>query len=273
MTVHRNRAPGGGIVDFTSEHWPAKNIGTETLVAVGDECSAEITGAIGGRGNRDGHVVDDLRFAELLEIEKEKCLVLAVIKLGNLHRATNGKPIVVASGTRANELIVSSAIGQTRVGERRSGVEDFVDEIIVDRAVKLVGAGLDIDVEQSAADRAIFRREIAGLDGDFLDCIYAWLSLRRRVGKSGVRGILPFHMEGIRIRLRSIDLDLRVRNVICARNHVQHIIRIANTGTARIRGADTKHRQLIERLHFHVRADVAGLGLQQAGFSANRNGL
>jgi len=55
------------------------------------------------------------------------------------------------------------------VGEGRAGVEVFVDEVVVAAAVKLVGAGLHGEVEESAAGLPKLRRVVAGLKCDLLD--------------------------------------------------------------------------------------------------------
>ncbi len=65
---------------------------------------AEITVAIGRGRNRDGNVINDLRLAELLKVEKEESFVAAVVDLGNHHRAADGKAVIVPAGYRPDQL-------------------------------------------------------------------------------------------------------------------------------------------------------------------------
>src|SRR5205807_4994988 len=113
--------------------------------------------------NRDGLGVDVLGFAELLEVEKEEGLVMAVVELGNGDRAANGESPVIAPRDGF------------RVDPWRGGVERLIYEVVVAAAVKPVGAGLHRVVEKAAADLAVFRGEVAGLHSDFLDGIDARL--------------------------------------------------------------------------------------------------
>src|SRR5262249_53211646 len=125
---------------------------------------AEVTVAVSQRGNGLKLVIYVLCFAELFEIEKEECLVFA-------YRPANRKAIVIPSGARPRVRLTGL--------ERISCVERFVHEIVVDRAVVLVGSRLHRDVEDTAADLTIFRSKVARLNCDFLNGVHTRLGLRR----------------------------------------------------------------------------------------------
>ena len=50
------------------------------------------------------------------------------------------------------------------IGKGKTGIESFVHQVVVAAAVELIAAGLHREIEVTAADLSVFRREVAGLD-------------------------------------------------------------------------------------------------------------
>src|ERR1039457_3596784 len=68
------------------------------------------------------------------------------------------------------------------VGKRLPGIEILVAEILKTRTVQRVGTGFRGEVEQPAADLAVFSRKVAGLERHLFERKHRWLT-GRRVGR------------------------------------------------------------------------------------------
>src|SRR5437016_553034 len=95
-------------------------------------------------------------------------------------------------------LTTLQAVGFTGVGERRSGVESLVHELIEGASMECIAAGFHGVVEVPAARLSILRREIRSLDRDFLDGLNTYLTVLIRLPPDAVGGVLSFHANGLR---------------------------------------------------------------------------
>src|SRR5205823_3748331 len=137
---------------------------------------AEIAATIGESRNRRNTGVDELRFAKLLEIEKEEALVAAVVQLSQPYRTTNAKPIVVFSLCVPDVLSGSTAVAcADSVRKWRTGIQRLVDEIVIDSAMELIRTRPHRVIEIAAAGLAELGGIIAGLNGNFLDGLHTCL--------------------------------------------------------------------------------------------------
>src|SRR5262245_531462 len=161
------RGPGcGRIVNHALEHLTPQWIGPDHATRYR---RAEITVSIGVCRNCLISIVDSGSLPELLEADEEECLVPA-------YWTTDGKPVIMPpcpwSRIRA------------KVGERVARVERFIHQVFISGPVELIRARLHRDIEHTAAGLAIFGREIARLNRDFLDCVNARLALRRNARRA-----------------------------------------------------------------------------------------
>src|SRR5690348_15338605 len=102
------------------------------------------------------------------------------------------------------------------IGERRSGVEEFVHEIVVDASMELVGAGLHGQVEYAAAGQTELGRVVARLNGEFLNGVHARLGLGLG-GIPPVGRVLAVNAHGLGVGGVPVDPNGGVARVIRAR--------------------------------------------------------
>src|SRR6185369_13259606 len=100
QAAHATHRPSGTrIVNHAFEHLTAERIGTDYFCVRKDR-RAKVAYAIRRDGDGLKLVVDLGGLSERLKVEKEEGFVVAVIDLGNPHRAAQRKAIVVAARAR-----------------------------------------------------------------------------------------------------------------------------------------------------------------------------
>src|SRR5215472_5768494 len=85
------------------------------------------------------------------------------------------------------------------VGKRLAGIDCFIHKVFVAVAVELVRARFHGEIENATAGLSVFRGIVAGLNRDFLHCVYAGLSLRWCIGDKAVGRVLTFDSKSLRI--------------------------------------------------------------------------
>ena len=70
-------------------------------------------------------------------------------------------------------VMLADLAAHSRVG--LTGVQGFIDGVVVYGAVERVGTTLGDNIHDRSAGGAELRGEIAGLDGDFLNRVHRWL--------------------------------------------------------------------------------------------------
>ena len=89
------------------------------------------------------------------------------------------------------------------------GIEVIVAQELESAAVKLVGAGLQADIDNSAEEMAVLGAGIIGDDVHFLDCVNA-----RRIGDVVVDEFVVVHaIQNVVIGLLAIAVQVRPRRV------------------------------------------------------------
>src|SRR5262245_5805951 len=129
---------------------------------------------------------------------------MAVIEFGHHRTANTETPIVAA-------FAIPYQFTTTVVGKRPAGIERFVDEIVVNAAMKLIGARSHRDVEQTTARLSIFSREVAGLNRDLLNGFDALLCLSDRTVADGSSSVLA--------------IDAQCRGIACHPVYTNRLIR------------------------------------------------
>ena len=157
----------GGVVNHVFEDRASQPVGGH--LAAGERF-AEIAPSIRQCRHRNREVAD-LGLAELFKIDEEECLIVTVIDLRQ-HRTTETETPIVSPFAVPHRMPVPI------VGKRPARVKRFVDEIVVNAPMELVGPRPHGHVEQTTARLAVFSREVAGLDRDLLDGFHALLCLR-----------------------------------------------------------------------------------------------
>ena len=133
-----------------------------------------------------------------------------------------------------------------------------------------VGAGLHGGVEEAAGHLAVFRREVTGLDRQFLNRVDAGLGLGLRVDQV-VGGVLAFDAQRLRIARVAVDADAAIGAEVGTRQQQNRRIRVADTGSACATRADAHHRKVVHAVRVDVVADFAALGLQQRSCVGHRH--
>src|SRR6185437_5937758 len=121
----------------------------------------------------------------------------AVVDLRQLHGTTKAEPIVIPAHARTKQAALSV------VREWDAGVQRFIHKVVVARAVELIRPGAHGDVEEAATGLPEFRGEVAGLNGEFLNCFHAGLRRGLHAGTDAVRRVLTFYSHGLRIARES----------------------------------------------------------------------
>src|SRR5438874_10187873 len=88
---------------------------------------------------------------------------MTVVQLWNRYRTTEAETVIVAPLARTQQMTMPV------ISKRRAGVEAFVDKVVVNAAVILIGARLHREVKKAAASLAELRRVVAGLNRNLLD--------------------------------------------------------------------------------------------------------
>ena len=91
----------GSKIVFSGTGWPVP--GSVPMVLTGQELAHVACVHLSG-GHSLERIVDDLCFAELLKIEKEKCLVAAVEEFGNPDRTTQREAVIVLARTGPQQV-------------------------------------------------------------------------------------------------------------------------------------------------------------------------
>src|SRR5262249_49238993 len=123
---------GKRIVNHAFQNGIAERILAEVCAGDGP---GEVARARGRGGDGDGGVVDVKKFAVLLPVIEEESPVLALVHLGNPHRTADVKTVIVAADALYG------------VDERRGSVKGVIRQVIIARAVILIGAGAHGDIE------------------------------------------------------------------------------------------------------------------------------
>ena len=115
------------------------------------------------RGHGRGEVA--LRpLAQPLEITEEECPIVAVVELRNHHRTTRRRAELVALEIGPRQAAL--------VGEIAIGVQFRVPQEFVHRAVQLIGARLEYDVDNSATGPPELGRVAVGLHLELLHRVH-----------------------------------------------------------------------------------------------------
>ena len=134
--------------------------------------SGKISGAKCGRGNIENVGGGAGPAAGAFIVAEEEGLVLAVVDLGDLYRATEGKAELI--------LLERLTLRAAGIGEEVVGVELFVAQKLPGAAVQSVGTRFRSGADNPAGGPAILGAETAGLHLEFLDGVNGG-----RVGDSG----------------------------------------------------------------------------------------
>src|SRR6185312_10153508 len=70
-----------------------------------------------------------------------------------------------------------SSIGDAMVRKGQPGIQSLVDQVVIGAAMEGIRAGLHRVVEISAGSLSVFRREVAGLNREFLDGVHTALAV------------------------------------------------------------------------------------------------
>ena len=208
--------------------------------------------------------------AELFEIDEEKCLVSAVVQFGYPNRAAEREAVIVAAHTVADVLPVRwiGAVGAVlgaSVGKGQTGVQSFIHKIVVAAAMELVGAGFHRVVEISAGRLPVFRIEVAGLNGDFLNGVHATLAVLLRNLPDVAGRVLPFNrmfslLAGRPFTTTAVSFWKAVpgRRIIACRG-----LRMLPMPVAAPAAVGCENRQLVNVVRSHRVADFAAFRLHQ----------
>ena len=167
-------------------------------------------------------VLTCLGLAELFDVDEEECLIATVIEVRNPYRAAERESVIVAP------LAWPDQVSATVVCERVTGVQNFVNEIIVDGTMELIGSGLHGDVEKATTDLAVLSSEVTGLNGDLLNRVDAGLLLCWNARNTGAARVLSFDPVGLRVIRRSVHFHFGIGSVIGSRDDLQDRVGIAN---------------------------------------------
>src|SRR5690242_19076741 len=135
-------------------------------------------------------------------VEEKERAVMPVVNLGYPYRAADTEAEVLFAALRAHQASIAG------VGERNTGVQSFIGEVIVSAAVELVGALARCEVEKPARDLPEVRRKVARLQRELLDGFDRGL---RFVGNARVQiagGVLAFEDDAECIIRRAVYLDI-----------------------------------------------------------------
>src|SRR5262249_43401870 len=173
--------PRGGIVDFVGKNIPTQTVDSNSrcgnaqvwieVRATGRRNRGEVAIAKRDRRNRV-RKAQQRRLFEPLDAEEKECFPVALRKKRN--RTANCSAKVAAAVSRTLQMTVSIT------GERITGVQCLVDEVLVSASVKLARARLHCDVEETTPCLPEFRSIVAGLHGDFLNGVGARLVFLQR---------------------------------------------------------------------------------------------
>ena len=105
----------------------------------------------------------------------------------------------------AGLLRIACDDGGIRKGQ--AGIECLIYQVDVAATVELVRSRLHGVVEKPASGLAIFRREIAGLDGNLLDSVHATLADLRILAPSAVGRVLALDADSLSGGWKSIDAE------------------------------------------------------------------
>ena len=160
----------------------------------------KIARPVGSRRHRLNAVGSCSALPELLEIEEEEGLVVAVVNFRNGDRSAYRESIIVPSHGVADVLARFIRALRAGIGERQAGVQSFVHEVVVGAAVVLIGARFHGVVDGAAANLAILRGKITGLDTYLLDGIHAATQTVRLYRFPDISGcFLAFDPDGFAI--------------------------------------------------------------------------
>ena len=198
-----------------------------------------------------------------IKLKKKKVLLRPSYSLGDHTGTTHGEAVIVLAN-----LVLDS-------GVRLRRVQRFVDQIVVTRAVQLVGAALGDQIHDRSAGSAELRGEIAGLNGDFLDRFGRRLRLHGRALQARASGV---HRRTVQPRLErvarsSVD-DRRNHRAIGAAvgilNTRQKARRRKQIAYAVVGRAGLEQRQVVQLRQRDILHQFAAFGLQQRCFGRYR---
>src|SRR5262249_51186314 len=145
-----------------------------------------------------------LGLAELLEVDKEECLVMTVIDLRH-YRTTETKAPIVSPFPAAQQMSASI------IGKGLTRVKSFVDKIVVNAAMELVRPRPHRHVKQTTPRLTEFSREVAGLNRNLLNGLYALLRLRNLTVLDRSGGILAIDPQRGGVALHPVDAHRLIR--------------------------------------------------------------
>ena len=210
----------------------------------------------------------------MLEAEKEKRLVVSVVKFPENDGSPNRKPIVVLPLRVPDMLPCLRRVvcDGGSVGERYSRIQKFIHQIIVCAAVELVRTGFHRVVEIAAARLSVLGGIIARLNGNLLDRIDPGLSHLVLLTPHTIGRVLTLDSNSLRTGRHAVNAKRVVVVKRCSRqkrNRLQWISNIAEASEAR----EGDHGQVVQLVGGDVLADFAAFGLQQRALGFYRNGL
>ncbi len=236
--------------------------------AVGRPRLREVAGAL----ERARHRVDlrERHFAaDLLPVVHEEGLVGAVVEPGDLHRSVDGEPRLVP--------VEAGLLDAAAVGVEGVRVQLLVAVVLVERAVELVGAALQHDVDDAAAGAAVLRVVDARLH----------LELGGRVGRRHEAQVVRLRRLGAGVR-HAVEQELVGVGAAAADLEVVHAAVVERAVGAAGEGGRVLHagRELRERERIaaeqrqvgHLLAvddlpAVGTVGVEQRRFGADRHFL
>src|SRR5262249_2980358 len=145
-----------------------------------------------------------LRFTKLFKVEKEECLVVPVVELSKRDWPPEGEAVIVAALGIANVLAGFERAERAGIGKWGAGVQNLIDKVVVRAAVVLVGAGLHGVVEVASTGLAELGREVAHLNGHFLDRVEACLGDLVELAVLAIGGVLAFDANRLSVSRHAV---------------------------------------------------------------------
>ena len=229
---------GCGIVNLILHNGAAKTVVCQQSAA--GQRFTEVAVTVSGGGHSSRNIVRDGRLTEVLEIEKEERLVVAVVELWDDDWAAERESPIVSALTRPQQVAVAI------IGKGCSRVEELIYEVLVGSAVPLVGTRPHCQIEQSATCLTKLGCIIAGLNCELLNRVHA--SLRLRLSRvPAVRRVLTLDPHGLRIRRQAVYTDIYVRGVGGTWKQLHHRVGVSDARRTR-RCSNAHHRQAVHRV-------------------------
>ena len=189
-------------------------------------------------------------------VEKEKCPILAAVHLGHGYRTARGP----------SELVEPE--GRHRCGERVSGVEGVIPQILVQASVQVIGPALGDGVDQTSIGQAVLGRSEIRQDLEFLNGLHQ--RRHRHIAIADRRVDRSIHEKRRVAADRAVDPDIRhLVALAAAEPHIDPALHVTDAGIHQRQAQNIAavQRKFGDSLVLDDFAKPAALGLHQRGLS------